>query len=271
MSPRWILAVYLAAATTLLPGAVCAQEPSRQRIQDALDVTDRRIELATSLVAEATNPPAQAQMELTAARDLQARAKSAFTSSELLIAYRATLDARSHADRAVAIVRGLPDPDRVTAQVERTRDIIDRARDRLQSCDNVRARAMLKVAIDMQLRAEARLESSMYLGALQLTMSARERVQKAMQLCKINESMADAADRAIQRTDEVLSRAQDVLEPDSPQAQRDMLSRAQSVQLQAEGEFNLAHYESALRLTQDSRALALRVLRSGRPERVSAR
>jgi hypothetical protein len=252
----------LVAAAALWSGVARAQD--RPRLEDALDITDRRIELATSLVAEAANPPASVQLELSAARDIQARARAAYAASEILISYRETLDARAHADRAVAIVRGLPDPDRVSAQVERTRDIIDRARDRLQACDNTRARALLKVAIDMQLRAESRLGASMYLGALQLTMSARERVQKAMQLCNVNESMGDAADRAIQRTNEVLSRAQDAVGAGASAAAHDVLARAQSIQVQAEAEFGLEHYDSAMRLTQDARAMGLRATRAAR-------
>jgi hypothetical protein len=263
--PRWIASGLLAGLTLLASAAWAQDDPTRFRLQDALDATDRRIELATSLVAEASNPPASVQLELTAARDIQARARAAFAANQPLMAYRATLEARAHADRAIAIVRGLPDPDRVTAQVERTRDILDRARDRLQACDNDRARALLRVAIDMQLRAEARLDASMYLGALQLTMSARERVQKAMQLCNVNESMADAVDRAIQRTNEVLSRAQDTVTPGAPQDARDMLARAQSIEVQAQAEASLSKDESAMRLTQDSRALALRAIRAARP------
>lgn len=111
----------------------------------------------------------------------------------------------------------------------------------------------------------------MYLGALQLTMSARERVQKAMQLCNLNESMADTADRAIQRTNEVLTRAMDALQDDSPTAMREMLSRAQQIQTQAVGEARAQHYDSALRLTQDARAIAQRALRAGRGGRAHAR
>ncbi len=265
MLARGFAGVLLVAAS-LVASAARADDPSRLRLPDVMDATDRRIELASSLLTEASSPSAQAESELAMARDLQARARAAYSANEPLICYRTTMDARAHADRAVAIVRGLPDPERVTVQVERTRDILDRARDRLQACENMRARGMLRVAIDMQARAESRLDASMYLGALQLTMSARERVQKAMQLCNISESLADAADRALQRTNDVLAHAVDALQPDSPPSARDMLSRAQSIQSQAKGEARQDHYEAALRLTQDARAIALRILRSGRAE-----
>jgi hypothetical protein len=270
MHARWFACGLLVVAS-MFARVAGADDPGHFRLADALDATDRRIETASSLLAGASSAPTQAASELATARKLQDRARASAAADQPVIAYRTTLDARAHADRCVALVRGLPDPDRVTAQVNRTRDILDRARDRLQTCEDLRARALLKVALDMQERAEHRLDQSMYLGALQLTMSARERVQKAMQLCNVNESLADTADRALQRTNEVLTRTSDAVQPDSPQARRDMLARAQSIQAQAHGEARAEHYESALRLTQDARAIALRALRYGRAVRGRAR
>ncbi len=255
---------WLATVILVVAGSARADDFGRVRLEDALDATDRRIETASSLLAEAAGAPAQAETELAAARDLQARARSAYSANQPTISLRQTMDARAHADRAVAIVRGLPDPDRVRDQVERTRDILDRTRDRLQACDQVRARAMLRVATDMQQRAESRLGASMYLGALQLTMSARERLLKAMQLCRVDESLADAADRALQRTNEVINRAQDLLDADSPAEARDALTRAQALQLQAQVEARQQHFDSALRMTQGARALAQRAMRLSR-------
>jgi hypothetical protein len=266
MLGRWVTAGLVIVAL-LCAGAALAEDPSRVRLSDALDATDRRIELASGLLAEAASVSSVAQGELTIARDLQSRARSAYVANQAAIALRETMDARAHADRVIALVRGLPDPDRVQGQVEHTRDIIDRARERLQACEDLRARAMLRVALDMQERAEGRLGESMYLGALQLTMSARERVRKAMQLCRVDESMGDAVDRALQRTTDVLSRAQESLDADTPPASRDALSRAHSIQAQAQAEARLEHYESALRLTQGARALVQRVLRPGRGPR----
>ncbi len=235
-----------------------AQTLSHSRLQDELARTDHRIEAAQSLVAENPNPRAQA--ELDAARQLQARAWQAYASGEFLLAQATTRDARAHADRAVAIVRGLPDPDRVQSQVERTRDVLDRSRDRLDGCDNTRARAMVRVAIDIQQRAENALDESRYLAALQLTMSARERVMKAMRLCNLDDSLADTAGRALQRTDDVLARAAEASDAAPPMV-REQLARARSLQAQAQSELALGHEDAALRLTLGARMLAQRVLR----------
>jgi hypothetical protein len=253
-----ILALTIAAA---VPSAAWSQIGDHPRLQDELDITDHRIEIATTLLGE--TPSARAQLELTAAVDLQRSARSAFLANQLALALTATLNARTHADRAISIIRGLPDPDHVSAQVERTRDIVDRARERIDGCDDTRARALVRVAIEMQARAERAVSQGHYLGALQLTVSARERVQRALRLCHMDDSVADTAERALQRTDELISRAQERIDSTSPAAARDMLARAVSVQGQARAEARLERYDSALRMTQSARTLLRRAMGFG--------
>lgn len=261
---RRLLAVWLLAVCCAVPGAAGAQELVRGRVGDQLELTDRRIELAATLVAESGAAGEAARLELEAARTIQARARSAFDGNQLRLASTATLEARGHADRAVALVRGLPDPDRVQVQVERTRDLIERARERLDACDNPRALSLLRVAQDMQGRAEGAIGASQFLRALQLTTSARERVQRAMRLCRIEISDAEATERALQRTDEVIARATDALAASTLPGGRGLLDRARSLQAQAHAEARLQHPEAALRMTQGARVLALRVLAPGR-------
>lgn len=263
---RWGLALTLALGLGW-PLPVRAQAPpppaTGERVRDEIDFTDRRIDLAVTLVAE--SPSAVAGGEVTLAKDLQSRAKTAFASSNFLIALRATLDARGHADRAVSLVRGLPDPDRVSIQVERTREILDRTRDGLASCDNIRARSLLRVALDMQARAEQADDESRFLAALQLTMSARERAYKAQRLCNIEDSMQDTAARALQRTDDVLARAREVIDAGAPPPAHDQLQRAVALQGQAQAEYRGGQFDSALRLTQNARLMAQHAMRFGPP------
>lgn len=254
----------IAVAATLAPLAeACAQGAGR--VEDALELTDRRIELAESLVPAGGAPAAAA--ELTLAKQVQVRARSAFQAGQYGIAERSTLEARGHADRAIAIVRGLPDPERVLVQVERTRELAERARERLADCAETRARALLRVGLDMQSRAEGAVRESRYLAALQLTLSARERILKAMRLCKVSESAGEVARRALQRTDERIARAREVLDgPAPPEARRDF-ERAVGLQDEAQSEFRAGRHEAALRLTHAARLAADRVLRPGREPR----
>jgi hypothetical protein len=264
----WIGGLFLAMAI-VLPGVARAEDAcDPNAVTFALQRTDSRIALAHDLLIE--SPNAEAQTAFDAAQSLQVRARGYFDSQQYCIAYKATLAARDQADRAVSLIRNLPDPERVQQQVERTRDILDRAHDRLGACDNARARALLSVSLAMQEKAETAVDDSRYLAALQLTLGARERVTRAMKMCNIEESMADASSRALQRTDEVISRALERVDGSTPDLVRDLVSRAQTVQAQAKAEAQLAHHEAALRLTLNARMLAQRALRTTRATRAPA-
>jgi hypothetical protein len=249
--------------------AALAQDITGDRVRTALDRTDTRIELATSVVGGSNN--AEARVELDAATSLQSQARAAFTQAQgavgdlqlrlLKQALDLTLKAREHADRAISLIQGLPDPDRVTAQLERTRDLIQRARDRIDECDNDRARALLQVAVEMQIRAENAATESRYLAALQLTLSARERVLRSARLCNQEERLDEASDRALRRTDEVISRAKDALGAQAPERARNLLTRADRLEAEAWAQFRASQLDASLRLTLSARNLAQRALR----------
>src|SRR5262249_16751770 len=145
-----------------------------------------------------------------------------------------TLRARGAADRAIAIINGLPDPDRVNSQLSRTREMLDRARTQIEACDRDRPRALLSTADDMQRRAEDAAHSGHYLAALQLTMGARERVLRALRLCDVTDDARTGAESALQATDEVIQREQEQV---GGGAGRRPLLRAIEVQARAKQEF----------------------------------
>jgi hypothetical protein len=231
-----------------------------QRLQDAIELTDRRIQLAKDLLA--ANPNHQAAVEVDLAVSLQVTAKTAFAELRYSAAGRATFDARIHADRAIAILRGLPDPGRVEEQLQRTRELLDRARDRLANCTVPMARDLLRVALDMQARAEMAYRETRYLAALQLTMSARERALRALRLCNASESLEESVSAALQRTDEVLAHAHEVVDPSGNERARRLLSNADSLQARAHAEADAGHLRLALRLTREARELAVRAERA---------
>jgi hypothetical protein len=244
----------------LLVAAPAAAQVDLQRLQDAIELTDRRIQLAKDLLA--ANPNHQAAVEVDMAVALQATAKTAYAEARYDAAGRATFDARIHADRAIAILRGLPDPGRVDEQLQRTRELLDRARDRLANCTMPMARDLLRVALDMQMRAEMAYRETRYLAALQLTMSARERAQRALRACNASESLEESVSAALQRTDEVLAHAHDVVDPSGNDRARRLLANADSLQARAHAEADASHPRVALRLTREAREQAVRAERA---------
>src|ERR1044072_8467044 len=209
----------------LVVGALAAQ-PARaqltldpQRVQDAIDVTDRRIQQARDLLAGAPNP--QAAAEAAQAVSLQAIAKQNFARGFYGAAARATFDARTHADRAIAILQGLPDPVRVQDQLARTRELLDRARDRLSHCELPVVRDMLRTAIDMQARAELAYSETRYRAALPLPLSAAARRRSNGERC-LNETV----NNGLKRRDATLPRAQELVGSDASERPRQMLANA---------------------------------------------
>ena len=208
---------------------------------------------------------ARARAELDLAISIQAQAKTTFAGCTELACLRMTvsqtLSARDHADRAIAIIKGLPDPDRVRVQLERTREVIDRARQVIEECNNERARALLRIGIEMQTRAEAAFTEGRYLAALQLTMSARERVLKAVRMCNAEENLKERAEQVLHRTQDIIARAVDIVAQSGNEQAREALARAEQLEERATGEFRLEHFEASIRLSLAARAAAYRAIR----------
>lgn len=241
-----------------------AQLLTRERTEEALNRTDQRIDAADVLLAAADN--SQADAELAVARDQQQQARAEFSRGEAR--YRASMDltlrARARADRAIALVKGLPDPDRVLVQVERTREILDRARDRLQECDRDPARSLIGIATDLQRRAEGAVSESRYLAALQFTLGARERVFRALRLCNLEVDEGESAERALARTDEVIERARTRADESGGEPERRQIERAGLLQAQARDRLRAGQPGPSMRLTLNARAIAHGVLRASR-------
>lgn len=236
-----------------------ASAQDRDRVLRALETTDQRIELAAGVVAAVDNPAAET--ELTIVREIQARAREAFTRDQLEFAMRLTTDALRRADRLIAFLKGLPDPDRVESQLDRTRELIERTRERVEECDLERAQGLVRAAVEMQSRAEEAARTGRHLVALQLTMGARERANRALRLCRMEENLQQAAERALRRTEDLIARVEEQVETAAGGEARQALERAKDLQARAQREFVAGHYEPCLRQTQSARAMAYRAAR----------
>ena len=233
--------------------------PDGPRVIEAIDATQRRIDLAESLAG--ATPTTVVAGEIALSKELQSRATSAYASGQYFMAGRATMDARGHADRAIAMIKGLPDPERVAMQLERTQDELERAQERLADCLEPRALALLSAAKDMKSRADLALDGRRYLAALQLSNGARERLQKALRICQVSEATQIDAQRALQRTDEVVARVRETVSIEASPQDRQMLASAEALQADAHAEYQRGRYESSLRMTLVARVRAKRILR----------
>jgi len=243
-----VTVVALATAGVLPAGA---QDGSR--VQFELQRTDDRIAQATTIVTGSGNE--RAETALANANSLQSAARRAYDGGQYAIALRNTMDARLRADAAIAIIRGQPDPERVQSQVERTRDLLDRARPRIDECSDDRARALFRGALEMQDRAETALDAQRGLAALRLTMSARERGWRALQICHVPEDPGEGVENALRRTDEMLDRVRHEIQEGGTTSTRVEAALRLAADLQSRGwsEFRAGRQDAALRLTHSAR------------------
>lgn len=153
------------------------------------------------------------------------------------------------------------DLDRVQGQLDRTREMIDNAAPRMATCNVERAQTLLRTARAMQRRAEDANGSGHPLAALQLTMGARERVERSLRQCNLPVGAGDPAERALRRTDEVIQRAQEAVGERGSGNARELVARAVELQSRAQDEFRGGHAEACARLTLSARALAQRAAR----------
>jgi hypothetical protein len=241
-----------------MPAPVSAQRSPADRLDNALAVTDSRIEAAAAQLRDTPHPEAQLALERAQALQFQAR-EVVQRGGPPRRAGNLTMRARSQAERAIAIMRGLPDADRVQGQLERTHAMLESARARVAGCDDRSVRDLLHEADDVQRRAEAAAGEGRPLAALQLTFAARERGQEALRRCRVQDDPADRAGRALEATDSLIARARAI--PDGAGSPRDMLDRADALQAQARDAYRAGRFPLALRLATDAGALARRAAR----------
>jgi hypothetical protein len=123
------------------------------------------------------------------------------------------------------------------------------------------------MAFEMQSRAENAARAGRVLGALQLTMGARQRGQHALRVCRIEADPRDEADFALRRTDDLLARVRRRLAAEAPGTEpaleRAGQALARALRLQEDAHRNLREErpDDAIRLTLASRSLAHHAVR----------
>jgi hypothetical protein len=146
----------------------------------------------------------------------------------------------------------------VSIQLERTRDLLGRSRERLSSCDRPEAHQAIDDADMLQARADSALAEGRSLAAQELSLEARERTFRALQNCNLGEDLPGTVNFALKRTDQVLAHARGNA-PVNPAAQQS-LDEAARLQARAQQEFRQQHVDESLKLTHSARAAARRAV-----------
>ena len=176
------------------------------------EITQNVIEKVRRLVEESGNR--RAEEALRQAMEVQRRAERELTRSGAMTCKRLTLIARDYARRAAKLAGELSEnKEFVFRQLERTREVLRRAREDLRGSDDSRVRDLMRTAYERQEQAETSYREQRFRIALRLTNLARELAHKSLDLSGPGPGTTpDEVTRTLNRTDEALRRAAEDLQ-----------------------------------------------------------
>ena len=177
------------------------------RIEEELNATDKVIERATDLVEESGN--AQAEQYLEKANHLQGIAKENMSGNpEGRSALRFTLQARTHAEKAITIVRsGGENQDFVQRELERTQEILKQAQEYFDLAQLDRTLTIYEQAQTAQSKAEELFTQNQQKMALASTLRAREILETGLESARLSRQ----AEKELERTGMLIDRAKEML------------------------------------------------------------
>jgi len=159
----------------------------------------------------------------------------------------------------------------LTSALDRTDEIIDRAREAVAESGSQRAENLLRAAIQMQERAHGQAtdaiangNATMALRAGKLTLDARQRAEKAIAITRQGDENDDFLRRKLENTDNMIRRVEEKIAPDTPENILLMLDSAKEKQFRATELYRNRRLKMSLQLTlQVQKSLELLVDRVG--------
>lgn len=255
-----------------VPAAWAQSSGDAAQLQRELERTDELLRKASDLVSAAKNEQAAELLET--ALNLQEQAKTAFRNGFLGVALTRTSAARNLAQRIVAM---LLDPeeraDRVQQELERTDDLLARAREALGPAGPDVTRTLLEAAHKQQSQAWELYRAGNFRPALRMSFQARELLSKVR--LQNEEFDASRLEELFRQTEELVARAIEAARSSSSRVMQmaerasDLLRRAQ--EFASNGRYLTVrhHLMQAQRLAQRALRLASGDAGAGDFERLS--
>lgn len=254
----WVLFV-LITGTIILGITDIAYSQIREEVKKELEKTDRVIERAKEAVRESGNPKAQSLLEI--AINLQTRAKEAFDQERIKLAGKLTLQAREKAFEAIGLTkRNEENENLVLKAIERTDEIIAKAKEDALLSDSPRASSLLEVAIRNQERAKEFYHERKLKMALKLTLEARELAQKSMELTDRKDKLERIAKNQLERTDRLIDKAGPIIKESGSLRAQELFDEGVNLQEKAWDLFRQNRFGLAIKGTQRARSFVLRAL-----------
>lgn len=154
-----------------------------------------------------------------------------------------------------AMAQGPSDLANLEREIENTQVLIQRAADMARDAGNAQAAELVKKAQEVQHQARQSFGNGRFEAARIMTTAARKLAAKAISLMQNPDARGDRVQAELERTDDLLSRAREHLEPSSPESARTFLAAAHRQQEQAWQLFRSSEIRPALRMTLQVREM----------------
>ncbi len=178
----------------------------QNRVEQDLERTERIIVEAKQLVSESGNPRSAGYVER--AVFLQDKAWSYFHNGNYKLAEEFTFMARTHAQKAVGLIRsGQDNQSLVEREIEKTDDMISKVRDQIGVAFSPTISKMLENAELAQNKARELFHQNRQKLALTATLRARDFIEKGIETAH----QSNQAEREIEKTNMLIDRARDLL------------------------------------------------------------
>lgn len=150
--------------------------------------------------------------------------------------------------------------DEVTGDLEKTDRLIERAEEVVRETGSQIGQSYLDHAYELQALAKGAYDGNRYQQTRKLTLAAREQARRAIGAVQESNNNPNTVDRQIERTDEIIKRAQDIVGVVDNQKAVSLLEIAVTTQLEAKEFFKDNRLKIALTATLKSCEMAKRAI-----------
>jgi tetratricopeptide (TPR) repeat protein len=237
-----------------------AEAQIKENIERELEKTDAVIGRAKEAVLESRNPKAENLLKM--ADKLQERARNEFRMIRYRLAVELTLKARTKAYEAIGFTKKDEENENLVLKaIERTDQIISKAKEVGKRLENRRIFSLLEMATNNQQKAKEFFKEHKLKMALKFTLKAREMAQKVLNLANKEKRLDRLAEKELERTDRFIERASVIIQESQNRTANELLNQARSLQEKAWDIFARKRFAKAIKNSQKARELVQKALR----------
>ncbi len=238
-----------------------AQGQIRENIERELKRTDVVIRRAKEAVLESRNP--KAENLLLMATNLQGKAKEAFSMIKYRLALQLTLKGREKAYEAIGFTKRDEENENLVLKViERTDQIINKAKEVVGELRKRRLASLLQMAIDNQQKAKEFFKEHKPKMALKLSLKAKEMAQRILTMAKGEKRVDRLAEKELKKTDELTQKTWLIVQESQDQKAKKLFDRSTRLQEKAWNLFHQGRFTGAIKESRKARELVRKALRA---------